>query len=220
MKRGPKPKELDGSSECDKKLLELFNKGGITFSHAAELAGVTRQYASEKFKVFGNEIQEQNALKGETWIETNTRVRDRSLEALSRQINDADEKISDTEKRLRVAKDTMDEILPETANKLAESELGMALENIDRKTIFAIFKLISNDLNMWKNYGYYVEQINSNLRAERTFKAELQMQYDTITIMPPAEEIINAEIEKRIAERNNLAEKSKQEQVIEAGKKK
>ncbi len=204
--------------QIDNKLLELFNEGGITHGHAGELARCSRQYASEKFKKFGDEIQASQPVY-ESWVMKNDRVRDRALEGLSRNVKNCDDTIQELKKRLKEAQSVQTEIFPETANKVQDTELGEALKHITAKTLFAIYKFLSTDMNMWKNYGYYVETISNNLRAETILKAEFQQQFDTIEILPPATEILDREIEKRIAEKQNLKAIDLQTQMIANSKK-
>jgi hypothetical protein len=219
-KKQPKnhPKDKTNRRKIDAKLLDLFNESGITFSHAAEIAGCSRQYASEQFKKFGDEIEKQQNKFG-SWVEKNDAVRIRALEGLSRQVNDSDQRIQDLKDRLEKSKSVQASMEPEMIEKIKDGPLGKALQGIDFNDVIALVNYISNNLNLWKNMGYYVETISNNLRSEITLKAELQQQYDVIEIMPPASEILDREIERRIAEKQHL-QPVDQQQIIEEAKQK
>ncbi len=210
----PKSKH-DGSitkarkKEIDSKLKELYFQDGITYSHAADIAGCSRKYSSLKFKYFGDEIQKHKE-PDDTWIDKNDRVRDRALEGLSKQIKKSDTAIERLEQDLKKEKQVKDAIIPNLAQKIEDSEIGaVILEAVKDKTIkwphvMQLQTILNNDLNLYKNFGYYTTTIEEKIRGERTFQAELQMQYDTIEILPPPSEILQAELERRIAAKQNL----------------
>jgi len=203
VKSGPKSNAR--KENIDKTLKDLYYEDGITYSHAAEIAGCSPLYASLAFKQFGNEIAEHRE-KDEDWIDKNDRVRDRALEGLSRKINNSDNEIEKYQRRITEQKAIQLTILPNAAEKLTEKGGALAgiISDLNVKKMLRIYKLINSSLDMHRNYGYYVETIINNLRAEITLHAQLQQQYDTIEILPPAKEVLNAEIERRIAAKNNL----------------
>lgn len=197
-KKGAKQKDIDDT------LKKLYYKGGITYSQAGEKAGCSRQHASLMFKKFGDEIA-QYQIKDEDWITKNDRVRDRALEGLSTNVIECDGTLSELKERLKKAIEIQEAVLPDTVARLQNTKLGEAIEHLKPGDVFAIYKIINNDINMYKNYGYLVEQITSDMRAERTLKAELQQQFDIIEILPPPSEILDRVIERRIAEKLKLA---------------
>lgn len=203
VKSGPKP--VAKKDDIEKKLRELYYQDGITYTHAAELAGCGADYSALMFKKFGEEIARNKPID-EDWLAKNDRVRDRALEGLSRQIADSDNEIIKFNARIKSAKLIQLAILPNAAGQLEETALGGIIARIDVKKMLEIYNLVGSALNMHKNYGYYVEQIVKNKREEITLHAQLQQQYDTIEILPPAKEILNAEIERRIAAKNNMKE--------------
>jgi len=196
----------------NKTLKELYYEDGITYTHAAEIAGCSKLYASIAFKQLGNEIAKYRE-KDEDWIDKNDRVRDRALEGLSRKIKHSDEEIEWYRTRIREQKAIQLAILPNAAEQLEDTPLAGIISKIDVKVMLEIYKLIGISLNMYKDYGYYIEQIINNKRAEIILHAQLQQQYDTIEILPPAREVLNAEIERRIAAKNNLMPKAIEEKV-------
>ena len=106
---------------------------------------------------------------------------------------------------------TVEDIIDEETRKelksITELEggvLGELIPQLDVKQMLEIYTMVGNALNMHKNYGYYVETIISNRREEIGFHAQLQQQFDTIEILPPAKEVLNSMIERRISERNIL----------------
>jgi Ni,Fe-hydrogenase I large subunit len=215
-KAGPK---TASKAALDKQLLALFNEDGITYSHAAEITKCSRQYASNQFKIFGDKI-EANKQIYESWIEKNDRVRDRALEGLSRNVKNCDDNIVGLKEHLKKAQSVQAAIIPKMVDTVNDSEIGRMLKHVDFKVTLAIYQELSKDLNMYKNYGYYVETISNNLRAETILKAELQQQYDTIEILPPASEVLDREIERRIAEKQHLQPINSEAQVQEAKNKK
>lgn len=214
-KRGPKPK----NGNVDEILLHLFNEDGITYGHAAEIAKCSNEYASKKFYEFGDKI-EKNKLIYESWVDKNDKVRDRSLEGISRNVVQCDSTILEIKKRLEKAQEMQAAIIPKIIDRVENSDVGAVLKNVDFDVILGIVKAVSSDLNLWKNFGYYAETISNNLRAEIVLKAELQQQFDAIEIMPPASEILDREIERRIAEKQNLQQVTPAEQAQEIKRKK
>lgn len=205
------PKSDVKKEDLDKTLKELYYEDGITYSHAAELAGCSPLYSSIAFKKFGNEIAEYRE-KDEDWIAKNDRVRDRALEGLSRKIKNSDEEIERYRTRIREQKAIQLAILPNAAEKLENTALARIITKLDVKKMLEIYNLVGSTLDMYRNYGYYTETIINNLRAEIILHVQLQQQYDTIEILPPAKEVINAEIERRIvAAKNNLLPKAIEE---------
>lgn len=207
VKSGPKPKSEQQA--IDKKLKEFYFQDGITYTHAAELAGCSDKYASLQFKKFGDDI-DKNKEPDDTWIDKNDRVRTRALQGLSKQINQSSEAITRLTQEHKKEKQVKDAIIPNLAQKIEDSEIGaVILEAIKDKTIkwahvMQLQSILNNDLNLYKNFGYYVTTLEEKIRGERTFQAELQQQYDTIEILPPPSEILDAELERRIAEKQNL----------------
>ena len=197
-KKGAKQQDIDDE------LKKLYFKGGITYTQAGEMADCSRQHASLMFKKFGDEIV-QFKEKDEDWISKNDRVRDRALEGLTTNVRDCDYSLTALEKRFKKTVEIQQAVLPDTVAKLQQTKLGEAIEHLKTSDVFAIFKIINTDINLWKNFGYLIEMISTNLKAERTLKAELQQQYDFIEILPPPSEILDRVIEKRIAEKLKLA---------------
>ena len=94
-KRGKKT--LKEKIELDRKLREYFDQDGMTPWRASIDCHCGYEYAVKKFDEFGITLVEAEE---ETWIERNTKVRNRALEGLSIQIKDAEELVSSTKKTL------------------------------------------------------------------------------------------------------------------------
>ena len=191
-------------NDINKNLEKLYFEGGITYTQAGQLADCSRQHASLMFKKFGDEIV-QFKEKDEDWITKNDRVRDRALEGLSTNVRECDNSLASLEKRFKKTVEIQNAVLPDTVAKLQQTKLGEAIEHLKTSDVFAIFKIINTDINLWKNFGYLIEMISSNFKAERTLKAELQQQYDFIEILPPPSEVLDRVIERRIAQKLKLA---------------
>jgi len=189
----------------DIKLRQLYSRDGITPWAASNEVNCGYEYAVKKFKEFGQELTEA---EDENWIERQDKVRKRALEGLTIQIKYADNQIKGIENRLKKSVDMQGMLLDSLINNVEDSELGDILKEtlgrVDAKVAMAIYKQLANDINMWKNYGYLVETTQATLNREIIFKAELQMQYDGIEIMPPPSAVLEAEIEKSIAAKNEL----------------
>ena len=228
MKHTPphKKKKIDTKgakmNDINKNLEKMYFEGGITYTQAGQLADCSRQHASLMFKKFGDEIV-QFKEKDEDWITKNDRVRDRALEGLSTNVRECDNSLASLEKRFKKTVEIQNAVLPDTVAKLQQTKLGEAIEHLKTSDVFAIFKIINTDINLWKNFGYLIEMISSNFKAERTLKAELQQQYDFIEILPPPSEVLDRVIERRIAQKLKLAPalpELAKVTVIEKGKKK
>lgn len=191
--------------EQDIKLRKLFDRDGMTPWFASNQVNCGYEYAVKKFKEFGQILSDAEE---ETWIERNTKVRKRALEGLSIQIKDAEKMVETVQKRLEKTRDVQESLMDTVVEDVEKTELGEiivdALGRIDSKVALAIFRQLSNNLIMYNNFGVLVERIQRQLQGERTFKAELQMQYDGIEILPPPEAVLDREIEKAIAAKQDL----------------
>jgi len=214
-KKDPKKSKFDSSvqkakkKEINAKLKELYFEDGITYTLAGKLAGCSNEYASLMFKKFGDEIKEFKEDDAD-WIEKNDRVRDRALEGLALRITNSKKTIERMEEKRKKINTIQQAILPDLAQKVEDSPVGEALlaamdkEKIDSKDVLFLQKVLNKDLNLYKNFGYYVTTLEERIHTETIFNAELQAQYDTIEILPPPSEVLNAEIEKRIAAKQNI----------------
>jgi len=193
LKRGPKPDSK--KKETDRVLKQLYFQDGITYTHAAEIAKCDIEHASLMFKKFGDDIQTHKEDDAD-WIERNDRVRESTITRME-------------EKRKKI-NEIQQAILPDLAQKVEDTEVGQViLEGIDKekivwKDVLELQKILNKDLNLFKNFGYYVTTLEERIHTENIFNAELQVQYDTIEILPPPSEVLNREIEKRIADKQKL----------------
>jgi len=198
-------KDTKAKVEQDLALRKLFDQDGITPWRASIEVKCGYEYAVKKFKEFGQTLVDK---EDENWIERNEKVRKRALEGLTIQIKDAEKQITLTQKRMEKTRDIQESLIDTMVENIDNTELGSiildAVGKIDPKVCFAIFKQLTNDINMYKNYGYLVNQEQRQLQSERTLKAELQQQFDGIEILPPPMAVLEAEIEKSIAEKNEL----------------
>jgi len=213
------PKSESQKMIINNKLKELYFEDGITYTHAAEIACCSRQYASITFKQLGDEIAQYKE-KDETWIEKNDRVRDRALEGLSKQLKKSDSRLVQLKNQLTSVTEMQINILPNTAEKIQnETSLGEFIKTLGVKDLMDLYTMIQTDINMWKNYAYLIQTIGNNLRAETTLNLEVQQQYDSIEIMPPPSEILNAEIERRIAAKQGLTQPTPEAVEVKVKKK-
>lgn len=191
--------------EQDIALRKLFDKDGMTPWFASNQVNCGYEYAVRKFKEFGQTLTDAEE---ENWIERQDKVRKRALEGWSIQIKDAETIIETVQKRLDKTRDIQESLMDTVVEDVEKTELGEiitdALGRIDGKIALAIFKQLSNNLMMYNNFGVLVERIQRQLQGERTFMAEIQQQYDGIEILPPPSAVLEAEIEKSIASKNEL----------------
>ena len=191
--------------EQDIKLRELFDKDGMTPWFATNQVNCGYEYAVRKFKEFGQTLTDAEE---ENWIERQDKVRKRALEGWSIQIKDAEKIIETVQKRLEKTRDVQESLMDKAVSEVENTELGSVIQDaigrMDAKIVFAIYTQLSNNLMMYQNFGTLVERIQRQLKEERTFMAEMQQQYDGIEIMPPPSAVLEAEIEKSIALKNEL----------------
>lgn len=191
--------------EQDLALRKLFDKDGMTPWFASNKVNCGYEYAVQKFKEFGQLLTDA---EDEDWIERQDKVRKRSLEGLTVQIKDSEKIVETVQKRLEKTRDVQESLMDKLVEDVEKSELGSVIQDsigrIDGKIVFAIYTKLSNDLMMYHNFGTLVERIQRQLQGERTFKAELQMQYDGIEILPPPSAVLDAQIEKAIAKKQEL----------------
>ena len=201
------PKSRSRKKAINNKLKELYYTDGITYTRAASIACCSRQYAARIFWKLAEEIAKYKEESNETWIEKNDRVRDRALEGLSIQLEKSNNRLQAMKKQIKKAIEMQEALLPNLSEKIAnEANLGQALGSLSPEDLVILHSLITDGITTWKNYGYYVQVIGNNIRSETTLNLEVQQQYDTIEILPPPSEILNAEIERRIADRQGLAQ--------------
>jgi len=181
LKRKPArrgPKDSKRKSETDKKLTELFFQDGITPWRASIIANTGYEYARKIFSELGTKIVEDEQ---EDWIDRNEKVRKRTLEGLAIKLENC--KTTITELKDHIVKYT---------------EIQSDIQEIKGKDDHY-------DLNLYKNYGFLILSSYSTLHQEEIFAAELQQQYSAIEILPPPKAVLEVELEKRIAEKQNLA---------------
>jgi len=209
-------KDSKAKVEQDIQLRELFNQDGITPWSASIQVKCGYEYAVKKFKEFGQILTDA---EDENWIERQDKVRKRALEGITTRIKESKKQIEGIIKRRDKMIDVQESILPKLIDTIQETEMGALVDDIigrmDHKVCMAIYKQLGDNINMYKNYAYLVEQIQKQLQLERTFEAELQQQYDGLEIMPPPSAVLEAEIEKSIAAKNELfAPKIQQPEVV------
>jgi len=153
-----------------KELDELFFTDGITAYKASRLVGVDYKTAKKYFADWSKQLIAEDA--HETWVDRNTRVRVRAIEGLANTIYE----IRKIRKRFsqRLEK-TLSKI--ESLEKFSKKSTNNEIEKLE-------FKLVIYEKIVRKNIG---------------LEAELQQQFDTIQILPPPNEVLEAEIEKHIA---------------------
>jgi len=202
------PKTVQATKEQTNALREQFLKDGVTPYRASQIVGCSYEYAAQKFRDFGAELVEN---EDQDWLERNEQARKRALEGLARDIILTETRITRTTKQLKAAKEIHESIMGNMIEQAEETEFYNEIQNIigelDQKKILQIYKMLDSSLNMQKNYGYYVATLEKAVQEFETFKAELKAQYDTIEILPSPKAIFEAEMEKRIAERNAIMEK-------------
>ena len=171
--------------EQDIQLRKLFDEDGITPWAASNQVNCGYEYAVKKFKEFGQLLVDS---EDENWIERQDKVRKRALEGLTLRIKESKKQIEAIVLRRNKMIDVQESILPKMIDDVEETEMGELVNQIigrmDHKVCLAIYKKLGDNVNMYKNYAYLVEQIQKQLQSERTFEAELQMQYDGLEIMP------------------------------------
>jgi len=183
-KRGPK--DAKEKILVDQKLRELFYEDGITPWSASISAKCGYEYAIAKFKEFGDYIVEKET---EDWIDRNERVRKRALEGIAKNIAKAKEAFKRLQDQLWGAREIHNKIKLKLAQKLEDEPFG---------------EVLINNLNIEKNYGYYVATLEEKIKGQHIFLSELVQQYDAIEILPPPSAVLQAELEKRIAEKQKL----------------
>lgn len=202
---GDNPQDPKEKIELHRKLRDCFNEDGITPNLAATKCGCSYRYAVWYFKRLGMIITEEEE---HDWIERNDIVRKRALEGIAL-------KIEDLKPRIQVAREAVDEsremqkqLLPKTIERAKKSHLkeffDMLAEDEEKEAFFEIISFLGGYLKEYANLGYLFNQELQTEKMLMTYNAELQQQYDSIEILPPPSEVLEAELEKRIAAKQNL----------------
>lgn len=159
------------SEEQIASLKELFLMGGITPTQAGLFVGVDYRTAQTYFREWAEEILDDP--EHLTWAEREAHARVRALESITKQII----KVNDTLARFEKI---LDNLLVKKNKKTGEFELNEKVMNIEN----LIFRIVN------------IEKI---VRLNRIYHSELQMQYASIEMMPPVAAILEKELEKWIA---------------------
>lgn len=152
-------------------LKELFLMGGITPTQAGDFIGVNFITVRTYFQEWAEEIIHDP--DHQTWAEREAHARVRALESITKQIIKVNETLSRFEKIL-------ENLLVKKNKKTKEFELKEEVLNIEN----LIFRIVN------------IEKI---VRLNRIYHSELQQQYASIEMMPPVAEILEKELEKWIA---------------------
>lgn len=209
---GPKPLAL--AEKLDNRLRELYVSSGVTITHAAEIVSkefgqdCSDDYVGRMFNAFAKEIDMQKELVGQSWLERIDAARDRALEGYSRTIQDSKQRLVKLEDEVAKIKALRDAMTDEAFEAVKESKLGQQIisiiGSIEPKDLFTIITLLRDKLGLNATYTQLVLYALREVRAERTFIAEQQQQFDGLEMMPPLQQVLNLEIEKYIAAKQNL----------------
>ena len=212
-KKDKKTKDIEPNTSKNKdtktttKLRELFFGDGITINHAAEIAGCSDNTARKQFRIFAQEIADKEE---EDWIDKNNKARYRSLEGISRRIQESEIVETRLHEQLKTDKEIHKNILKNTIKKIKNNprfnKISKLLPNFNEEDLIVLYNMLGGSFDMQKSYGHYVLLIENQLRQEIQHKDELILQFDSLEIMPPASVVIDTIIEKRIAQKNNLTQ--------------
>lgn len=199
VKRGPK--KPGDKIEIERKLRELFDEDGITPWLASRIVGCDFRFAVSRFNHYAEQIIEAEE---QDWIARNEKVRKRALEGISTKIKIAKEDLKIIEKQLDTNQKFQEAAIHDTVEYLKKSPIGIAMGHLKEEDFFDLVSLLRRELDIHKSYGFLLVQDIQQLRSQRTFAAELQQQYDSIEILPPPSAVLELELEKRIAAKQEL----------------
>ncbi len=157
-----------------RELEELFYMDGITAWHAHKLTGVSYRAVKKYFLEWGEKLVTDEQY--ESWIEKQKRVRARALEGLTQQIVNVQTRLS-----------TLQNQYSQITQDIHEIGQGR------NKRIITKHRHVSN-IDPQLQYG-----IDDQLRKNTILLEDLKAQAFAIQMMPPAEAIIEQEMEKAIA---------------------
>jgi hypothetical protein len=181
------PKE---SKEMQEVLRELFLEDGMTAYQAAQITGNHFRTVQNYFDEWADEIIKVSG--HETWIAREKRVRARALEGISKKL---------TSVRTRLAKlySILDELI-EVRSLVTKHEKAL-----DRK-LQAVVNTLDDD--KFDKLNSEIERYERIVRLNDILASELQIQFDSIEMMPPSEAILDRELEKLIAEKQGISSKT------------
>lgn len=202
---GDGPKDPKDKIELHRKLRESFMKDGITPYQASIECGCNYRYAVHYFKRLGSIITEEEE---HDWIERNDVVRKRALEGIAVKIRDLDPRISIIREAVDESRKMQKDLIEKTISKAKTTHLQVFFQELaadeEKEAFFEIVRFLSGYIKEYANLGYLFNQQILTEKAFLVFAAELQQQYDSIEILPPPSEVLEAELEKRIAAKQNL----------------
>ena len=180
-KGGPKTKPQ--KKKMLEELKEIFLLDGMTAYQASQQTEYDFKTVQNYFNQWADEIIDAEG--HEDWVEREARVRTRSLEGVSKKLTTVRERLTKLHKIL-------DELI-DTRTLLTSKE-----KQKDKK----IQKIIDSlDSDKTEKLNVEVERYERIVRLNDIMSSELQQQYDAIEMMPPAEAILDRELEKLIAEK-------------------
>lgn len=188
-------------AEQQQQLKDLFYKNEDTARSAAEKVGCSRQYASNYWHTLAVELQEKNGL---TWIEQADDTRSQAIEGFTTKIEEADKRIIETRKVYDEVSQVHFELRPRYLEKLNKSEVGKKLGVLEPEEFSQLIMFLKGYLKEYAEIGFLRESWNKELRQERIYKTELQMQYDDLRLTVPPSIVLDTLMEKAIAEKMNM----------------
>ena len=198
-KTGRKPDNL--KEEQITKLRELFFKNEDTARSASEKVGCGYDFASLQFHLIARELQNKNGL---TWIEQADDTRVQAIEGFNYKIEEAENRIIEVKKVYDEVSQVHFELKPRMIKKLNDSEVGKKLGHLEPEEFSQLIMFLRDYLKQYVDMGFLRESWNKELRNERIYKTELQMQFDDLKLTVPPSIVLDALMEKAIAEKMNM----------------
>jgi len=200
-KRQPQDRKTGRKSGKEKdtmltQLKELFLMDGMTSYQASQETNYNFRTVSNYFKTWADEIIDTEG--HENWIEREGRIRTRSLEGTSKKLHTVRIRLS----KLQIILDDLLTLRSFTTTK----------DSLNAK----IKKLISSlDSDGIDKLNVEIERYERIVRNNDILSSELQQQYDAIEMMPPAEAILDRELELLIAQKQAILTKTDSKQPRE-----
>jgi len=195
-KKGLKPEPVSQISKD--KLRDLFFKNEDTASSAAEKVGCSRQYAANYWHVIATEIQQKDNL---SWIERADDTRTQAIEGFNQKIEEAEKRIQDVKKVYDEVSQVHFELKPRMIEKLNKSVLSQKIGQLEPEEFAQLVMFLKSYLKEYAELGFLRESWNKELRQERIYKTELQMQFDDLKLTVPPSIVLDKLMENAIAQK-------------------
>ena len=202
LKTGKKSKAH--SQKLQEGFMEVYSDAGTSIIDAAKKMGTSYETAREYFLKCADIIAQANYNKNETWLDKRSRVIDRAMEGITKKKNEAVSSKIRMGSLLAVEYQKYKDLSKQGEELMADMKvLAKQIEQtVDPKTLKELFKAQKTLMREFQfgreTFTATVSQLaylEKQFIEIQQFIVLLQEKYDVLDVMPPAVQILQAELE-------------------------